>query len=99
MASDGSRIHLVPELVEAMKRTERKLVREQRNLSGKYRKGPKSRNDRNQKLRVSRAHERVSNMPLDFHPRLQKGSWQEGNLSLSSFAASEARGRVSRVYT
>ena len=49
-----------------MKRATKKLLREQRKLSRKYRKGPKSRNVRKQKIRVARAHERVANMRLDF---------------------------------
>ncbi|EQD24705.1 MAG: Transposase, IS605 OrfB family [Leptospirillum sp. Group IV 'UBA BS'] len=49
-----------------MKAAEKKLVWEQRKLSKKYRKGPKSRNYRKQKIHVARAHERVSNMRLDF---------------------------------
>ena len=64
--SDGTRIHPEPKLLEAMKRAEKKLVWEQRKLSRKYRKGPKSRNFRKQKLRVARAHERVSDMRRDF---------------------------------
>ena len=49
-----------------MKRAAKKLLREQRNLSRKYRKGPKSQNFRKRKIRVARAHERVANMRLDF---------------------------------
>ena len=64
--SDGTRIHPAPELVEAMKRAEKKLVREQRKLSRKYRKGSKSHNFRKQKLRVAKTHEKISNMRLDF---------------------------------
>ena len=64
--SDGTRIHPAPDLSEAMKRAGKKLAWEQRKLSRKYRRGPKSHNYRNQKLRVARAHERVANMRLDF---------------------------------
>ena len=64
--SDGVRIHPSPELVRAMKVAEKKLVWEQRKLSRKYRKGPKSQHFRKQKIQVARAHERVSNMRLDF---------------------------------
>ncbi|MHB8421642.1 MAG: RNA-guided endonuclease InsQ/TnpB family protein [Leptospirales bacterium] len=64
--SSGVRIHPTPELVMAMKAAEKKLVWEQRKLSRKDRKGPKSRNYRKQKIHVARAHERVSNMRLDF---------------------------------
>ena len=64
--SDGFRIHPSPELVMAMKAAEKKLVREQRKLSRKDRKGPKSQHFRKQKIRVARAHERVANMRLDF---------------------------------
>ena len=49
-----------------MKRAEDRLRWEQRKLSRKYRKGPKSQNFRKQKIRVARAHERVANMRLDF---------------------------------
>ena len=49
-----------------MKRAEDRLRWEQRKLSRKYRKGPKSRNYRKKKIRVARAHERVANMRLDF---------------------------------
>ena len=49
-----------------MKRAEDRLRWEQRKLSRKYRKGPKSQNFRRQKIRVARAHERVANMRLDF---------------------------------
>ncbi|MHB1728969.1 MAG: RNA-guided endonuclease InsQ/TnpB family protein [Leptospirillum sp.] len=65
-ASSGFRIHPTPELVGAMKAAEKKLVWEQRKLSRKYRKGPKSQHFRKQKIQVARAHERVSNMRLDF---------------------------------
>ena len=64
--SSGVRIHPTPDLVGAMKAAEKKLVWEQRKLSRKYRKGPKSRNYQRQKIRVARAHERVSDMRLDF---------------------------------
>ena len=64
--SDGTRIHPAPELVAAMKRAEKNLAWEQRKLSRKFRKGPKSRNFRKQKRRVARAHERVANMRRDF---------------------------------
>ncbi|MHB1286206.1 MAG: RNA-guided endonuclease InsQ/TnpB family protein [Leptospirales bacterium] len=64
--SSGVRIHPTPELVMAMKAAEKKRVREQRKLSRKYRKGPKSRNFAKQKLRVARVHEKVANMRLDF---------------------------------
>ena len=64
--SDGTRIHPDPERVAAMKRAEKTLAWEQRKLSRKYRKGPKSQNFRKQKRRVARAHERVANMRLDF---------------------------------
>ncbi len=64
--SEGERIHPSPELVMAMRAAEKKIVWEQRKLSRKYRKGPKSRNFRKQKLRVARAHERAANMRLDF---------------------------------
>jgi putative transposase len=50
----------------AMKAAEKKLVLEQRKLSRKYRKGPKSQHFWKQKTQVARAHERVSNMRLDF---------------------------------
>lgn len=73
--SDGVRIHPSPELVMAMKSAEKKLVWEQRKLSRKYRKGPKSRNYQKQKIQVARAHERVSNMRLDF---LHKASTSVG---------------------
>ncbi len=63
---DGTRIHPEPKLLEAMKRAEKKLAWEQRKLSRKYRKGKKSQNFRKQKLRVAKAHERVSDMRLDF---------------------------------
>ena len=53
-----------------MKAAEKKLVREQRKLSRKDRNGPKSRNYRKQKIHVARAHERVSNMRLDFLHKL-----------------------------
>ena len=66
MTSSGVRIHPTPELVMAMKAAEKKLVWEQRKLSRKYRKGPKSQYFRKQKIQVARAHERVSNMRLDF---------------------------------
>ena len=66
MTSSGVRIHPTPELVMAMKAAEKKLVWEQRKLSRKYRKGPKSQHFRKQKIQVARAHERVSNMRLDF---------------------------------
>ncbi|MHB1565051.1 MAG: RNA-guided endonuclease InsQ/TnpB family protein, partial [Leptospirillum sp.] len=65
-ASSGFRIHPTPELVGAMKAAKKKLVWEQRKLSRKYRKGPKSQHFRKQKIQVARAHERVSNMRLDF---------------------------------
>ena len=52
--SDGTRIHPKPEIIRAMRTIEKKLVWEQRKLSGKYRKGPKSRNFGKQKLRVAR---------------------------------------------
>ncbi len=64
--SDGTRIHPDPDGVEALKRAEKKLVREQRKLSRKYRKGSKSHNFRKQKLRVAKTHEKISNMRLDF---------------------------------
>jgi putative transposase len=64
--SDGTRIHPDPERAAAMKRAEKTLAWEQRKLSRKYRKGPKSQNYRKQKRRVARAHERVANMRLDF---------------------------------
>ena len=63
---DGTRIHPSPEILEAMKRAEKKLAWEQRKLSRKYRKGKKSHNFRKQKLRVARSHERVSDMRRDF---------------------------------
>ena len=50
----------------AMKAAEKKLVLEKRKLSRKYRKGPKSQHFWKQKTQVARAHERVSNMRLDF---------------------------------
>ena len=50
----------------AMRAAEKKIVWEQRKLSRKYRKGPKSRNFRKQKIGVARAHERAANMRLDF---------------------------------
>ncbi|WP_218961613.1 RNA-guided endonuclease InsQ/TnpB family protein, partial [Leptospirillum ferriphilum] len=55
-----------PDLSMAMKAAKKKLVWEQRKLSRKDRKGPKSQNFRKQKIRVARAHERVANMRLDF---------------------------------
>ena len=64
--SSGTRIHPDPEILSAMKRAEDRLRWEQRKLSRKYRKGPKSQNFRRQKIRVARAHERVANMRLDF---------------------------------
>ena len=64
--SDGPRIHPSPEILEAMRRAEARLRWEQRKLSRKYRKGPKSHNFRKQKIRVARAHERVANMRRDF---------------------------------
>ncbi|MCL4461331.1 MAG: transposase [Nitrospirae bacterium] len=64
--SDGTRIHPKPEIIRAMRTIEKKLVWEQRKLSGKYRKGPKSRNFGKQKLRVARTYERIANMRLDF---------------------------------
>ncbi|KGA93872.1 Mobile element protein [Leptospirillum ferriphilum] len=64
--SDGFRIHPSPDLSMAMKAAKKKLVWEQRKLSRKDRKGPKSQNFRKQKIRVARAHERVANMRLDF---------------------------------
>ena len=64
--SEGERIHPSPELVMAMRAAEKKIVWEQRKLSRKYRKGPKSRNFRKQKIGVARAHERAANMRLDF---------------------------------
>ena len=64
--SDGTRLHPSPELVAALKRAEKTLAWEQRKLSRKFRKGPKSQNFRKQKRRVARAHERVANMRLDF---------------------------------
>ncbi|EQD24712.1 MAG: DNA (Cytosine-5-)-methyltransferase [Leptospirillum sp. Group IV 'UBA BS'] len=79
--SSGVRIHPTPELVGAMKAAEKKLVWEQRKLSRKYRKGPKSRNYRKQKIHVARAHERVSNMRLDF---LHKASTSIGETHIWS---------------
>ncbi len=64
--SDGTRLHPSPELVAVLKRAEKTLAWEQRKLSRKFRKGPKSQNFRKQKRRVARAHERVANMRLDF---------------------------------
>ena len=64
--SDGTRIHPVPELVAVLKRAKTTLAWEQRKLSRKFRKGPKSHNVRKQKHRVARAHERVASMRLDF---------------------------------
>ena len=64
--SSGTRIHPSPELVAVLKRAEKTLAWEQRKLSRKFRKGPKSQNFRKQKRRVARAHERVANMRLDF---------------------------------
>ncbi len=64
--SDGTRIHPSPELVAVLKRAEERLRWEQRKLSRKFRKGPKSENFRKQKRRVARVHERVANMRLDF---------------------------------
>ncbi|EQD30840.1 transposase, IS605 OrfB family, partial [mine drainage metagenome] len=64
--SDGTALHPSPEVVRSMKRAEERLRWEQRKLSRKYRKGPKSKNFRKQKLRVARAHEKISNMRLDF---------------------------------
>ena len=61
----------------AMRAAEKKIVWEQRKLSRKYRKGPKSRNFRKQKLRVARAHERAANMRLDF---LHKASTAVGEI-------------------
>ncbi len=69
--SDGTRLHPDPAILSAMKRAEDRLRREQRRLSRKYRKGPKSRNFAQQKLRVARAHEKLSDMRRDF---LQKAS-------------------------
>ncbi len=64
--SDGTRIHTAPDRLLAMKRAEEKLVREQRKLSRKDRKGKKSHNFRKQKIRVARTHEGVADMRLDF---------------------------------
>lgn len=64
--SDGTRLHPDPAILSAMKRAEDRLRREQRRLSRKYRKGPKSRNFAKQKLRVARAHEKLSDMRRDF---------------------------------
>ncbi len=64
--SDGTRLHPDERLLRAMERAEVRLRWEQRKLSRKYRKGPKSRNFAKQKLRVARAHERVANMRRDF---------------------------------
>ncbi len=75
--SEGERIHPSPELVMAMRAAEKKIVWEQRKLSRKYRKGPKSRNFRKQKIGVARAHERAANMRLDF---LHKASTAVGEI-------------------
>ena len=64
--SDGTRLHPEDPLVRAMERAEDRLRWEQRKLSRKYRKGPKSRNFQKQKLRVARAHETLANMRRDF---------------------------------
>ena len=64
--SDGTQLHPDERLVRAMKRAEDRLRWEQRKLSRKYRKGPKSRNFAKQKLRVARACEKVADMRRDF---------------------------------
>ena len=64
--SDATRLHPEDPLVRAMERAEDRLRWEQRKLSRKYRKGPKSRNFKKQKLRVARAHETLANMRRDF---------------------------------
>ena len=75
--SDGTRIHPDERLLRAMERAEIRLRWEQRKLSRKYRKGPKSRNFVKQKLRVARAFEEVANMRRDF---LHKTSTATGEI-------------------
>ena len=58
--SDGTRLHPDPAILSAMKRAEDRLRREQRRLSRKYRKGPKSRNFAKQKLRLRAGHARCA---------------------------------------
>ena len=70
--SDGTRLHPDERLVRAMKRAEGRLRWEQRKLSRKYRKGPKSRNFATQKLRVARAYEKLSDMRRDFLHKISR---------------------------
>ena len=70
--SDGTRLHPDERLVRAMKRAEGRLQWEQRKLSRKYRKGPKSRNFATQKLRVARAYEKVADMRRDFLHKISR---------------------------
>ena len=87
--SDGTRIHPDERLLRAMERAEIRLRWEQRKLSRKYRKGPKSRNFVKQKLRVARAFEEVANMRRDFlHKTSRRGRRPESDLPCRTSRAS-----------